>query len=112
MVERGWSRGVLTSRVLVGSTLGRIEGLSRGDEVARAGELLGSSDAAICEQAVVSDAVKALGKDVDEETADELARLQGHGLVPAGAFDAIVLKVTPLASAEIKRLLEIATRWV
>ena len=42
------------------------------------------------EQAVVSDAVEAFGQDVDEEAADELIGLEGHGLVVYGVA-AIVL---------------------
>jgi len=39
----------------------------------------------------VPDAVKALWQDVDEEPANELARLEGHGFVSVRAFDTVVL---------------------
>jgi hypothetical protein len=39
----------------------------------------------------VPDAVLALGQDVDEEAADELVGLEGHGLVAAGPVDPVVL---------------------
>ena len=64
----------------------------RGDELASAGELLGASGAAIGEQTVVSDAMKALRQDVHEEAANELAGLQGHGLVSLGALDAVIFE--------------------
>ena len=43
------------------------------------------------EQAVVADAVEALGQDVDQKAADELVRCERHHLVAIGAFDPIVL---------------------
>src|SRR5271166_3167145 len=43
------------------------------------------------EQAVVADAVEALGQDVDEETADELSDVERHGGVAAGSVDPVVL---------------------
>src|SRR5215813_12465604 len=86
----------------------------RGDQIASAGELLGAGASTIREQAVVPDAVEALGQDVHEEPANELARLERHGFVPVRAFNAVVLvfERDAAASAEIKRLLEMATRWV
>src|SRR5215813_12155621 len=63
----------------------------RGDQIASAGELLGAGASAIRQQAVVPDAVEALGQDVHEEAANELARLQRHGFVPVRAFEAVVL---------------------
>src|SRR5215468_8860577 len=82
-------------RVLAGSIigwvlLGRWE-LGRSDQLTSAGELLGARVTAIGEQTVVPDAVKALGQNVDEEPANELARLQRHGFVPVRAFEAVVL---------------------
>ena len=46
---------------------------------------------AVSEEAVVADAVLALGQDMDQEPADELVCLQGHGCVPPGTVDAVVL---------------------
>src|SRR6202795_2616788 len=43
------------------------------------------------EQAVVADAMEALGQQVDEEPADELADVERHRRVPAGALDPVVL---------------------
>ena len=43
------------------------------------------------EQAVVTDAMQALGQRMDEEAADELMGRQRHGLVAAGSFDPVVL---------------------
>ena len=58
------------------------------EQPARAVEVLGT--AAVGEQAVVSDAVAALGQDVEEETTDELVRGQRHGLVSLAAFCPVV----------------------
>jgi hypothetical protein len=52
----------------------------------------GLSLAGAGQQPVVPDAVEAVRQDVDEEAADELARLERHGLVAARIFDAIVLR--------------------
>src|SRR5215831_4810649 len=62
----------------------------RSDQLASAGELLGARVTAIGEQAVVPDAMEALGQHVHEEPANELARLERHGCVPFGTLDAIV----------------------
>jgi hypothetical protein len=62
-----------------------------GDQVSSAGELLGTRAAAIGEQTVVPNAVEALGQDMHEKPADELAGLEGHGLVPVRAPDTVVL---------------------
>jgi hypothetical protein len=51
----------------------------RRDQLAWAGELLGARGTAVSEQAVVPDAVEALGQHVHEEAANELARLERHG---------------------------------
>src|SRR5215472_11051634 len=63
----------------------------RSDQLASAGDLFGRRVTAIGEQAVVPDAVEALGQDVHEEPPNELARLKRHGFVPVWAFDAVVL---------------------
>jgi len=39
----------------------------------------------------VSDAVEALGQDVDEEAADELTRRQCHCLIPVAPLDPVIL---------------------
>lgn len=46
---------------------------------------------AVFKEAVVADAVLVFWQNVDQEPADELARLRGHGLVPTGATDAVIL---------------------
>src|SRR5262249_31985249 len=43
------------------------------------------------QQAVVADAMEALGQDVDEESADELVCGECHALVPISALDTVVL---------------------
>ena len=82
-------------RVLAGSIIGwvllRRRELGRSDQLASAGELLGARVTAIGEQAVVPDAVKALGQHVHEEPTHELGRLERHGCVPVRAFKAVVL---------------------
>ena len=69
------------------------------------------------EQAVVPDAMEASGQGVQQEAADELVGGKGHDLLPIGAAAAVVLVaegdpglVEP--SNCMRRLLEIATRWV
>src|SRR5215471_9557024 len=63
----------------------------RSDQLASAGELFGARVTSFGEQAVVSDAVEALWQHVHEEPANELARLESHGFVPFGAFEAVIL---------------------
>jgi len=46
---------------------------------------------AVAKEAIVTDAMLAFWEHVDEEAADELVCLQGHGLVPTGATDAVIL---------------------
>lgn len=46
---------------------------------------------AIPEEAVVADAMLPLGKDMDQEAADELAGLEGHGGMPPRTVDAVIL---------------------
>ena len=42
------------------------------------------------EKAVVSNAVESLWQDVDEETADELAGIEGHGFVAVSLFGPVI----------------------
>src|SRR5262249_21419863 len=63
----------------------------RSDELASASEFVGALGAAIGEQAIVPDSVEALGQDVQEEPANEIAGLERHGCVALGALDTIVL---------------------
>src|SRR6195952_1745946 len=60
-----------------------------GQQVADAGEIGAAGDAG--EQAVVADAVEALGQDVQEEAPDELVRGQRQGAVALRPVAAIVL---------------------
>ena len=50
------------------------------------------------QEAVVADAVEAIGQNVDQEAADELRRSQAHDLLPVTTFDAIVF---PTESHEV-----------
>ena len=59
------------------------------EQLAGAGEVFGT--AAIGKEPVVSDAVKAVGQDVEEEASDEFGYRQGHGLVQITAFGPVVL---------------------
>src|SRR5215831_13599469 len=90
-------RRVLAGSIMRWVLLRRRELGCRSDQLASAGELLGARVTAIGEQAVVPDAVEALGQHVHEEPANELARLQRHGCVAVRAFEAVVLylNVTP-----------------
>jgi hypothetical protein len=51
--------------------------------------------------------VEAVRQDVDQKPAEELGWLERHGLVVAGSLEPVV---TPVASAAMSRLLEMATR--
>src|SRR5215510_11220417 len=84
-------RRVLAGSIMRWVLLRRRESGCRSDQFASAGELLGAGASTIGEQAVVPDAVEALGQDVHEEPANELARLQRHGFVLVRAFEAVVL---------------------
>jgi hypothetical protein len=71
--------------------LDRLLGHRRGQtqELARLRDRLGAIAAG--EQAVVADAMEAFGQHVDEKPADELADIERHRRVPAGALDPVVL---------------------
>ena len=70
--------------------IGRIAlGLLATEQLASAFDVVGAGG--LGEQAVVADAVQALGQDVDEEAADELVGCERHHLVAIGAFEPIVL---------------------
>src|SRR5216684_1050871 len=58
-------------------------------EFARSRDRLGAVGAG--EQAMVADAMESFGQHVDEEPADELAGVECHRRVAAGAFDPVVL---------------------
>src|SRR5713226_3753465 len=60
-------------------------------ELARPRNRLGAIAAG--EQAVVADAMEALGQYVDEKAADELADVERHRRIPAGALDPVVLNL-------------------
>jgi hypothetical protein len=59
------------------------------EKLARPREVLLANAAG--QEAVVTDAVEALGQDVDEEAADELGDLKGHRRVAARPLDPVVL---------------------
>src|SRR3546814_2203233 len=59
------------------------------EEFACPGEVLGA--AAVGEESVVADPVKAGWQDVEEKAADELIGGEGHELVAGAAFGAVVL---------------------
>lgn len=46
---------------------------------------------AVSEEAVVANTMLSLGQDMDEDPADELIHLEGHGGVPPGTGDAVIL---------------------
>jgi hypothetical protein len=68
------------------------------------------------EEAMVADAVEARWQDMHQEAADELACIERHHpVVSLGAVKAIILPREGdalVAAAAMRRLLEIATRWV
>src|SRR5712671_6697345 len=84
---QGWASGCATA--------GSISGASSATGVAiprslRARTMV-SARFALGEQAVVADAMEALGQHVDEKPADELANVERHRRIAAGAFDPVVL---------------------
>ena len=62
---------------------------ARSEQFACAGDVGGT--VAVGEQAVVADAVEALGQHVDQEAADELVSGERHGLPPVRSVDAVIL---------------------
>src|ERR1700693_5733679 len=86
---RTWRRRGL----LVVAAWGIVVGLRRACR--KAEQFTGACDVgaarAAGEQAIVTDAVEAVGQHVAEEAADELGRRERHGLEALGPFDAIVL---------------------
>ena len=86
-----WARvreGRLVAIMIIG--IGSLTlGLLTTEQLAGTFDVVGASS--LGEQAVVADAVQALGQDVDEEAADELVCCERHHLVAIGAFDPIVL---------------------
>ena len=87
-------------------------GLWHGEQFAGARDVVGALAAG--EQAVVADAVEAVGQHVDQEAADELAGGERHHLVALAALGAIVLPFEgdAVVVEAISRRLEMATRWV
>ncbi len=87
LAAAAWTRGSDISRFDQPSVGGRI---ARGDREQLAGALEIILACAAGEQAVVADAVKALGQGVQQEAADELIGGECHDLLPVGAAPAIV----------------------
>src|SRR5271165_6493318 len=69
--------------------VGCLRRFRRSDQLTRPRDGLGLGAAG--EQTVVPDPVEPVWQDVDEEAADELARLDRHGLVATGPLDPVVL---------------------
>ena len=63
--------------------IGRIGGLAGGEEGAHAFELL--TAVTLCEEAVVADAMEAVGQHMQQEAADELVRGEAHDSAPAAS---------------------------
>lgn len=80
----------MIAQAIVGGAVGR---LRRGhvEQLPAQGELGGSL--AVCKEAIVADAVKAIGQAVQQEAADELVRCQEHGL--GLAMVAVILPAEP-----------------
>jgi hypothetical protein len=82
---QGWASGCAAAGSI--STALRPQALPA-PEFARSRDRLGTVRAG--EQAVVADAMEALGQNVNEKPADELADIEYHRRVQAGAFDPVV----------------------
>ena len=78
--------GRLVAIIIIGSIA---LGLLATEQLAGAFDVVGAGG--LGEQAVVADAVEALGQDVDEEAADELVCCERHNLIAIGCFEPIVL---------------------
>ena len=78
-----WQRQIRQRRVLDRRRCGYSEQLPGTRNVGRA--------ASAGKEAVVTDAVEALRKDVEQEAADEFVRAQCHGALAVGAVTAIIL---------------------
>ena len=75
--------------VVIGSIGGLALGLWPSEQFASTRDVVGAGG--FGQQAVVADAVEALGQDVDEESADELVCGECHALVSISALDTVVL---------------------
>lgn len=83
--DTGWLIGIVDAVVIGVSPVWRIGPEQASDP----GDIGGT--VAVSEEAVVTDAVLAFWQNMDQEPADELVRLQGHGGVSAGAVYTVVL---------------------
>ena len=75
--------------MVIGARVGLVLVRLDGEQLACAREVLDAS--AVGEEALVADAVKAVGQHVEEEAADELRRCEGHDLVAVAAFCTVIL---------------------
>ena len=87
-----WTRAREGGRVVAITVIGigsLALGLLATEQLAGACDVVGAGG--LGEQAVVADAVQALGQDVNEEAANELVGCERHHFVTIGAFEPIVL---------------------
>jgi hypothetical protein len=84
---QGWASGCAAAGSISTAVLGHRGGQTQ--ELARPRDRLGAITGG--EQAVVADAVEAAWQHVDEKPANELADVERHRRVPAGAFDPVIL---------------------
>ncbi len=84
----------------IGDRIGLAPWCRDAEQLADPGEVLDAP--AIGEQAIMADAVEALGQDVNKKASDELRYRQGHGPVslatPIGIWGAVVLPLEDDAS--------------
>ncbi len=82
------------------------------EQAAREGDIVGAR--AIGEEAVMANAVKAVGQNVEQEAADEFIAVERHEAVAVLTFAPIILPFEgdAPASKATSRLLAMATRWV
>lgn len=87
--DEGRERACAVARALICIVMICIDGCWRGME-----QFTGLSQAIVAdgvgEKAVVSNAVESLWQDVDEETADELAGIEGHSFVAVSLFGPVI----------------------
>src|SRR6516165_5600115 len=85
--KRGWQPGSKASTMIVRPA--RRSWVGYGEEPADQCNVVGP--VGIGEEAVVTDAMKSVGQDMDQEAADELVGVEGHKLIASVALGSVIL---------------------
>src|SRR5215472_11566186 len=110
LLEGNSSERLVAIAVVIGRFAGGGLGLGHAEQLAAARQLLLAI--AIAQEAVVADALEAIGQNMEQEAADEF--LGGEGHRPPASPRRIVLpaEANLPSSMARRRLLEMAMRWV